>query len=103
MTEVLRIGGELVGEIAEDEIKDARDRMAKFAPGGPGTEQVRAKQRVGLTVALCWVIASFYEVPEESAALSDACVALSLIRSSCRLSGPWAGSLASTSAVNCRC
>jgi hypothetical protein len=40
MTEVLRIGGELVGDLAQDEIKDARDRMAKFAPGGPGTEQV---------------------------------------------------------------
>jgi len=40
MTEVLRIGGELVGDLAQDEIKDARDRMAKFAPGGPGTAQV---------------------------------------------------------------
>ena len=45
MSQVLRIGGELVGDLAQEEIDDAKERMTKFAPGGPGTEQVRDRQR----------------------------------------------------------
>ena len=33
-----------VGDIAQKEIEEAKERMAKFAPGGPGTEQVLPKQ-----------------------------------------------------------
>lgn len=40
MSNVLRIGEELVGDIAQKEIEEAKERMAKFAPGGPGTEQI---------------------------------------------------------------
>ena len=31
------------GDIAQKEIEEAKERMAKFAPGGPGTEQVLPK------------------------------------------------------------
>jgi hypothetical protein len=38
----MRVGALLsqAGDIAQKEIEEAKERMAKFAPGGPGTEQV---------------------------------------------------------------
>ena len=40
LSEVLRIGRELIGDVVKSEIEDAQDRMSKFAPGGHGTQQI---------------------------------------------------------------
>ena len=39
-TRSLTLSFSQVGDIAQKEIEEAKERMAKFAPGGPGTEQV---------------------------------------------------------------